>query len=152
MKYRKLRIAWSLAWGVVAVLLCLLWVRSYSVQGLKPIRSTSATQRGYVLSSADGKLSVWTVTWRVLPNGRVMLESAAATRGAKVILSALCFEWTRSPTGFSMALPYWFLVAITGSLAAGPSIQRLKRFSLRTLLIAMTLVALGLGLIVWAAK
>ena len=29
MKYRKLRIAWSVAWGVVAVLLCVLWVRSY---------------------------------------------------------------------------------------------------------------------------
>ena len=26
---RKLRIAWSVAWGVVAVLLCVLWVRSY---------------------------------------------------------------------------------------------------------------------------
>src|SRR5262245_7567786 len=29
MKYRKLRIAWSVAWGVIAVLLCVLWVRSY---------------------------------------------------------------------------------------------------------------------------
>ena len=29
MKYRKLRIAWSVAWGVVAVLLIVLWVRSY---------------------------------------------------------------------------------------------------------------------------
>ena len=29
MKFRKLRIAWSVAWGVVAVLLCVLWVRSY---------------------------------------------------------------------------------------------------------------------------
>jgi hypothetical protein len=29
-KYRKLRIGWSVAWGVVAVLIGLLWVRSYS--------------------------------------------------------------------------------------------------------------------------
>src|SRR5262245_48974732 len=29
MKYRKLRIAWSVAWGVIAVVLCVLWVRSY---------------------------------------------------------------------------------------------------------------------------
>ena len=29
MRYRKLRIAWSVAWGVVAALLCVLWVRSY---------------------------------------------------------------------------------------------------------------------------
>src|SRR4029079_3358407 len=29
MRYRKLRIAWSVAWGVVAVLLIVLWVQSY---------------------------------------------------------------------------------------------------------------------------
>src|SRR5262245_54822270 len=29
MKYRKLRIAWSVVWGVVAVLLVVFWVRSY---------------------------------------------------------------------------------------------------------------------------
>src|SRR6185503_6285985 len=28
MRFRKLRIAWSVWWGVVAVLLCVLWVRS----------------------------------------------------------------------------------------------------------------------------
>ena len=29
MNYRELRIAWSVGWGLVAVLLCALWVRSY---------------------------------------------------------------------------------------------------------------------------
>src|SRR4051794_31206678 len=29
MRYRKVRIAWSVVWGVVAVLLIVLWVRSY---------------------------------------------------------------------------------------------------------------------------
>src|SRR6185436_13829213 len=29
MKYRKLRIAWSVFWGLAAVLLIVLWVRSY---------------------------------------------------------------------------------------------------------------------------
>jgi len=29
MTYRKLRIAWSVACGIVAVLLCVLWVRSH---------------------------------------------------------------------------------------------------------------------------
>jgi hypothetical protein len=32
MTYRKLRIAWSVACGIVAVLLCVLWVRSYWYQ------------------------------------------------------------------------------------------------------------------------
>ncbi len=29
MKHRKLRIAWSVAWGIAGVLLIALWVRSY---------------------------------------------------------------------------------------------------------------------------
>jgi len=31
MKYRKLRIVWSVVWGIAAVLLCVLWMRSYWV-------------------------------------------------------------------------------------------------------------------------
>ena len=31
-RFRKLRIVWSVAWGVVAVLLCVLWVRSYFIR------------------------------------------------------------------------------------------------------------------------
>src|SRR5688572_29967946 len=32
MKYRKLRIAWSVAWGLLCLMLCVLWVRSYTVR------------------------------------------------------------------------------------------------------------------------
>jgi hypothetical protein len=32
MNYRKLRIAWSVGWGVLTVLLIALWVRSYRWQ------------------------------------------------------------------------------------------------------------------------
>jgi hypothetical protein len=39
MKYCKLRIGWSVAWGVVAVLLVALWVRSYSQCDLLSIPS-----------------------------------------------------------------------------------------------------------------
>ena len=34
MKFRKLRIAWSVTWGIAAVLLIALWVRSYWVYDL----------------------------------------------------------------------------------------------------------------------
>jgi hypothetical protein len=30
MRFRKLRIAWSVGWGIACVLLIVLWVRSYS--------------------------------------------------------------------------------------------------------------------------
>ena len=44
MKYRKLRIAWSVAWGLLAVLLFVLWVRSYwwSEYVAVPVTSTQS--------------------------------------------------------------------------------------------------------------
>jgi hypothetical protein len=51
--------------------------------------------------------------------------------------------------GSAVAIPYWFLIMATVALATLPWFR--KRFSLRTLLIATTLVAVGLGIIV-AAK
>jgi hypothetical protein len=49
-------------------------------------------------------------------------------------------------------VPYWFIVLVTAAFSVAPWIQWSKRFSLRTLLIAMTLVAVVLGLVVWAMK
>ena len=46
MKHRKLRIAWSVAWGIVAVLLVALWVRSYwRLDTLSPSRTTNIDNR-----------------------------------------------------------------------------------------------------------
>jgi hypothetical protein len=49
-------------------------------------------------------------------------------------------------------IPYWFPVLILAAMAAFPWIRWSKRFSLRTLLIAMTVVAALLGAVVWAVK
>jgi hypothetical protein len=45
----------------------------------------------------------------------------------------------------SLSLPYWFLL-IAATISAGLTISRF-RFSLRTLLIAMTLIAVLLGIV-----
>jgi hypothetical protein len=49
-------------------------------------------------------------------------------------------------------VPHWFLVALIAAFGICPWIHWSKRFSLRTLLIATTLVAVGLGVVIWAAK
>lgn len=57
-----------------------------------------------------------------------------------------------NPRGTEVAIPYWFTAAIFGSLAAIPwlgLLPRPHRFSLRTLLIAVTLLSLGLGTLVY---
>jgi hypothetical protein len=47
-----------------------------------------------------------------------------------------------------LLLPHWFLAVVVGALGAVPWIKNARRYSLRTLLLAMTLVAVTLGLIV----
>ncbi len=50
-------------------------------------------------------------------------------------------------------LPYWFAVFVSATFAGAPWLSRLDwRFSLRTLLIATTLIAVLLGLIVWLSR
>jgi hypothetical protein len=49
-------------------------------------------------------------------------------------------------------MPHWFLLLVSSSAGILPWIRWSTRFSLRTLLIATTLVAVGLGLIVYAAR
>jgi hypothetical protein len=44
-------------------------------------------------------------------------------------------------------MPYWFLILLTATATAAPWIHWSKQFSLRTLLIATTLLAVGLGVI-----
>ena len=58
--------------------------------------------------------------------------------------------WTESQS--RLELHCWFPVLLSIMLAVAPWIRLSKRFSLRTLLIATTLVAVVLGLVVWAAR
>ena len=50
----------------------------------------------------------------------------------------------------AIGLPHWFALVVVALLATSPWLS--YRFSLRTLLIATTLVAVVLGLIVWSAR
>src|SRR5262245_47763292 len=51
MKYRKLRITWSLSWGLIAILLIALWLRSYwwKERVVFGIGYTNAIQIGHVV-------------------------------------------------------------------------------------------------------
>ena len=60
------------------------------------------------------------------------------------------FIWSNSPAYKSFGVPHWFAVVILVAIATLPLSYRFTfGFSLRTLLIATTLVAVALGLIVW---
>src|SRR5687768_8626670 len=54
--------------------------------------------------------------------------------------------------GGYIKFPHWFPILISGMLAAGHGLRRPYRFSLRTLLIATTVIAVVLGLVAVVGK
>ena len=141
MRFRKLRIAWSVLWGLAAVLLIVLWVRSYRVADAVQwatstgiFTATSAT--GVIGVSKTNHVGVQKRTWNSLE-----------------IMHGTLRAWSVSSdsNGTYLRFPHRWPLLIFAIFAAVPWINQLtRRFSLRTLLIATTLVAVVLGLIVWS--
>jgi hypothetical protein len=162
MKYRKLRIAFSAVCGVLCLLLIALWVRSYwkwdSPHG--PISSTRWMQinsiRGYLFVGIGEQASTGNGKWKWRSFRARSLTDTGAT-------GTVAWSFTRKvgvlgcgvveSNGMRFVyLAYWFLAALMATLAVSPWVRWKPRFSLRTLLIATTLVAILLGLIVYAAS
>ena len=148
MRYRKLRIAWSVFWGVAAVLIIVLWVRSYWCWDAVTYFNGSSTfgfesQWGRMLPYSQSFPSQNT-QWMLLSDG----IAKAPPQGTHPP-----FRLVMYPGYFSLCLPYWVLTTGATLLAGLPWAHRLRwRFSLRSLLIATTLVAAVLGLIIWASR
>ena len=146
MKFRKLRIAWSVVWGVAAVLLIALWVRSYwwTRVGSLPLTEKSSVSYG----SFPGVIGIGA---RSGDDGTPLIMEADDWWSVQQLCGSPAYSSRIlgyfGYAGGVVALPYWFGVLLTVAPAVAPWIR--WRFSLRTLLIATTLVAVGLGLIVW---
>jgi hypothetical protein len=150
MKYRNLRIAWSVVWGVAAVLLVVLWVRSYWWADLLGYRIGQT----YVAAGSGRGIAFfrWTTFQpSVTVGNKVGWELSEGPTGT-IDSSLKPLEWSLDTNpaaafGFFISVPCWFCVACSAALSF-VALNR-YRFSLRTLLIATTLVAIMLGLIVW---
>ena len=146
MKYRKLRIAWSVGCGVACLLLIGLWVRSYwsndHLRGTVPVA---------------GDLLVFDSTCGVVELDVILKVKETKWKWGSRAPRKPRYQWFYRyyPSTISwhhMAAPHWFLVLITGLIAVVPWFRWSKRFSLRTLLIGMTVAAIGLGWIVYASR
>jgi hypothetical protein len=148
MKHRKLRIAWSVAWGLLAVLLCVLWVRSIWYSDF--IYKSSATEVfGFVvgpgmlkLERAEGQNLVKAFG----PSGWHWKTSYTSPRRSDLFRTLL--QWFNFQRHL-ITIPFWFLLLLFAALARLPW---KKRFSLHTLLVTTTLVASVLGMAAWAAR
>ncbi len=155
MKYRRLRIAWSVGWGMAAVLMIALWVRSYWIWDRCYWPGLPRTQLGTQLSSDSGH-TVTVISPRVATSSGSLITisrpgPAPTAYQALYSKETFGFYFTRTPTLFRFDLPYWSPVTASLALGLAPWLIR-PRFSLRTLLVATTLAAVGLGLIVWLAR
>jgi hypothetical protein len=148
MRFRKLRIAWSVAWGLAALLLIVLWVRSYWWIDFVTVPNPMAAQ----ISSGRGTIrfprqNVPTPSWRFVTISMVEVAAELKAQGEEPPVSPrpplLYFDIKPS----YVALSYLYPLVVFGAITGIPWIG--NRFSLRTLLIATTLVAVVLGLIVW---
>jgi hypothetical protein len=129
-------------------------------------RSTDVlTLRPFCIST-DGRLVIWLKERNDVPSGGsggsaiYLMSSAGLLRTIQEIdTEPFVLEPFSSRTGFHLEhdygrtviqLPYWFLTLLFAATAGLPWIR--WRFTLRTLLIATTLVAVLLGLIAYSAR
>lgn len=144
MKHRKLRIAWSVAWGAVAIVLCVLWVWSYG-KVFHHTQFAIPTHR-YEISSRAGRLVI-------IQRTRVFISLEAMLAYPETMFSDLTERTTfgigRYSSGYfsGVSIGHWLLAA--AAVVVSVLVWVPFRFSLRTLLIVTTLFAAGLGLIVW---
>jgi hypothetical protein len=176
MRYRKLRIAWSVVLGVICLLLISLWVRSYDTD------DTAVGCVSHIAIGIESKMSrvaFMVCAPRQNPGRWGSISSTHIRRRApqfswnapfssaveSIFTSVEPDWWAPEPwyednLGFAIVLdsppwdmivmPHWFLLLVAASLGGVPWIRCVRRFSLRTLLIATSLVAVVLA--VYAAR
>jgi hypothetical protein len=146
MRFRKLRISWSIGWGIVCVLLALLWARSFSTAdevygqfpGVVDVMVKSYYGRLDIEIGECGKWPAWSHFSQPL-----ILFNRPKT----------AIEFPGLTSFGTIRIPHWSLVATACVLVPLPWMRQLRwRFGLRTLLIATTLVAVMLGLVVWLSN
>ena len=148
---RRLRIAASVFFALVTVSLCVLWVRSYWwVDDISfPITQT----RGGWLASNSGQVS-FALTTRISPVPQTAEWESYESQWGRGRLEreddAYAFVFGKW-NSWTIWGPHWMAIFIVLAFGTVPWI-RFRRFSLRTILTVMTLVAVVLGLMVWAAR
>jgi hypothetical protein len=150
---KYLRIAVTALSLTACVLLIALWVRSYwrfdEVEGRMAnsnifIKSVQGQLRFSAVSSP--RPQHW--SWRTQIIGSESYGLILTLPGGKTLSLRRVFSFSSSANRFVLWVPTWLPTLIFAAFAAAAWLTQLKRFSLRTLLIATTLVGVALGLIV----
>jgi hypothetical protein len=149
---RELRIAASVFFAALTVALCVLWVRSYWCTDVVLL---THQPKFYTLSWVHGFIGVGIEertgdAFATHFNFVSFPISASQDNFSKERILGVVYK----PSGrVRMASgPIWYGVAVTAAISIGCSRRLPTRFSLRTLLLATTFVAVVLGLAVWLSS
>jgi hypothetical protein len=142
----RLRIAASVFFAVVAVVLCVLWVTSYWkwVAFFGELPDTNA----FSVQSGGGSVAVYMM--RADGSWRLGIYDARKVMAKMQHMPLPAFQYGIESGVTIVRAPHWFLLVVAGTAAAIPWLP--WRFSLRTMLIATTLVAVVLGLICYTVR
>jgi hypothetical protein len=151
-KYRKLRIAVSAVCGILCLLLIALWVRSYWViEGIGRSGRTPVERTVFVAMSDNGTLAFvrWTVPLRS-DRFAGLTDEWSYQRGRPQGATERRFFWKWNSEVFYVRFPTWLAAIVLCGFTVVPWTKLKRRFRLRTMLIAMTLVAALLAVLILA--
>jgi hypothetical protein len=144
MKYRKLRIAFSVGCGIACLLLVVLGMRS------RWWRDVVVTPR-IIVYSTEGQLAI--AALRRGANDRWEVNSMSVEQWHMINIDStgaekpgVSLSWGGMGGNTLVFFPHWLPFLVSAVCGALPWLR--WRFSLRTLLIVMTLVAVALGTII----
>ncbi len=140
---RYLRVAFSVACAVACVLLVPLWVRSYQARTSMEVLVTPWSR--FEAHSLDGRLIVLKRD-RVFWSLEMMLAYPADLFSELTKPSTCGFRWYSDGVFSALSITYCMLTFLCATIATVLWLPWSCRFSLRTLLIATTLLAFLLGL------
>ena len=150
---RILRVAWSIVFGILSVLLIGLWVRSYWVLDFVHEQDTQLVQT--TIGSEVGK--IYLAHFDAVIGYKGSPQNISGPHGWEFVSRQPVadnrlphFVWKRDASGVYFSLSHWSIAIFAALIGALPWLR--LQFSLRTLLIAITLIAVVLGLVVWAMK
>jgi hypothetical protein len=145
---RLLRTAVSVVCLIICVAFAALWLRSY--YALDELIGPISSSRWLGCGSTNGRLSVnlihdsqWTP-----PTQRIWKHNTYAPESVypKGVARPTCWEFKFTPN--YIFVPHWFPITLLGILGFVSWRGLPTRFSLRAILVIMTLVAVVLGLVV----
>jgi hypothetical protein len=151
--------------SIICLVLCValmgMWVRSYHF--VDEMQSCFTFGDGLVIRSVQGRMgftgydagetiihSSWSLHSNHYDEPNTKLSPSLKTQiDSHLGFALLPIVVNPSGKGYTVAVPFWFLVLIAGSLAMAFRLRWPLRFNVRSLFIATTVLAMALGMIAW---